>query len=955
MKYRTKQPLVRGYADANLPDDTFMRDFERLEDRCNIGLFLTESAGLAVIDIDMHPNQPDGEHSFQGLIAARGALPTTAEARTGGGGRHLFFRQGQTPRSGIVQLAPGVELFFGPKLITLAPSINAGGAPYSWTGESLPDFATLPELPESWCHAADRPAVGPSRARGPSAAGRTPPGEVRDRANFDAVCSGCAFMAHWRDDARSLGYQEWFAGITIAARCQDGDDIVHQTSSQYRGYSREQTDSQIRSTLGTGQVEIGGPHRCDTIETTIGDGYCRSCERRGQIRSPIVLGLPRRREVAAAPSEAGNQVVVDAPPRIRKDSQGTSVWSRNHFVLVSNFTGRLIEVVTVHDGASTRSEYVIGLTLAGQRSERTFTVAASDLTNQSWLMELAGPDFIVHHGNGHWSIVLRSIQETSSEMQRRDIYAQTGWHLIAGNWHFLSAAGGIPALPASANAEVRLEGSLAKFNIPSPDSNSRLHIDPLYHFLQAMPQRIAGPLIAAILRAVLGPPDFSLFLFGSTGTGKTTVAAIAQAAFGTDFEPGNLPARWSDTGNSILKKLHAAKDCLAVVDDFRPGATGGEAARAQNAATQVFMGVGNQSGRARLDRNANLRPDEPPGSLLLGTGEQLPSGEAVVARMFTVEVRAGDVDLRHLGSLQSEHGRRNLRNFTAAFIDWLASKRNRNNQGSTQHADLSNIPGIGFSSSFVEWRERMGRHLRSVHPRTVSNAAHLHAALDVMRHFVFEGGAHVPVPTSLRTEIRWRREDGSERTFEEVVSMLHDGVTEAAQAQAEARDESSPAEVFLDAIQAALSSGAAHVATRDGTRPNDYEATAIGWHRDELSAHRPRGIRIGLLEGDVLMLQPTASLALVESMLSRTAAFPYGARAVLTLLRERGYLIEGGENRQVMGPDRQRKRYWCLRADRVIERCRERGPTFFGTTTTGRATQPSQPCPAPVPAGQVLS
>ena len=58
--------------------------------------------------------------------------------------------------------------------------------------------------------------------------------------------NGCAFMRHVRDDAATLSYGEWHAGLTIVARCEDGERHAHELSAPYPGYDRDETQGQVR-------------------------------------------------------------------------------------------------------------------------------------------------------------------------------------------------------------------------------------------------------------------------------------------------------------------------------------------------------------------------------------------------------------------------------------------------------------------------------------------------------------------------------------------------------------------------------------------------------------------------------------------------------------------------------------------------------------------------------------
>jgi len=51
----------------------------------------------------------------------------------------------------------------------------------------------------------------------------------------------CVFLQHCRDDAENLPEPEWYAAITNLAQTADGESVIHEISSPYPGYTREET------------------------------------------------------------------------------------------------------------------------------------------------------------------------------------------------------------------------------------------------------------------------------------------------------------------------------------------------------------------------------------------------------------------------------------------------------------------------------------------------------------------------------------------------------------------------------------------------------------------------------------------------------------------------------------------------------------------------------------------
>src|SRR6185436_13476176 len=112
------------------------------------------------------------------------------------------------------------------------------------------------------------------------------------------------------------------------------------------------------------------------------------------------------------------------------------------------------------------------------------------------------------------------------------------------------------------------------------------------------------------------------------------LAALAQQHYGAGMDSRHLPASWSSTGNSLEGLAFAAADALLVVDDFAPGGTTADVARMHREADRLLRAQGNRSGRMRMRADATLRPPKPPRGIILSTGEDVPRGQSLRARLL---------------------------------------------------------------------------------------------------------------------------------------------------------------------------------------------------------------------------------------------------------------------------------------------------------------------------------
>ncbi len=107
----------------------------------NVGVVTGALSGLVVLDVD-----PDkgGEASLAELEARFGPLPPTLVVRTGGGGRHLWFRHPGEPVPCAVGLRPGLDVRGDGGYVVAPPSIHPSGRPYRFEESTAREPAPLP-------------------------------------------------------------------------------------------------------------------------------------------------------------------------------------------------------------------------------------------------------------------------------------------------------------------------------------------------------------------------------------------------------------------------------------------------------------------------------------------------------------------------------------------------------------------------------------------------------------------------------------------------------------------------------------------------------------------------------------------------------------------------------------------------------------------------------------------
>jgi hypothetical protein len=479
----------------------------------------------------------------------------------------------------------------------------------------------------------------------------------------------------------------------------------------------------------------------------------------------------------------------------------------------------------------------------------------------NWALENIGADAIVEPGLGSRDRTRAAIQYLSGRPPRHHTYAHSGWRQIEGHgWVYLHAGGALGANGALSGIDVAMPGALSHYALKGGTSEDlATAVRSSLALLELAPDRIGVPLLGATYRAALGNADFSVHLSGFTGTGKSEIAALMQQHFGADMHAKRLPGSWSSTANQLEGLAFSAKDALLVIDDFVPQGSVIDRARLNQAADRVLRGVGNSAGRGRAGPDGKPRPTKPPRALVISTGEEIPGGQSLRARLLVIEVTKGAIghgDLRKLRSYQEAAISGKYAQALAGFIQWLA-------------LDLD-VRRREFDAELKTRRHQMVE--TASHARTGDIGAQLATSWRFIIRFAVECGA-------ISEEEALRYLDRADKAIALVVSE-----------QGDIQSTVDPIERFRALLNGVVASGRAHIASREGCEPASPEA--YGW-RKLASVWQPQGCLIGW-EDDAggLFLEPESSYTAVQEMGNANGEGVGISNATLRKrLHERGMLL----------------------------------------------------------------
>ncbi|MBN2575304.1 MAG: DUF3854 domain-containing protein [Deltaproteobacteria bacterium] len=528
-----------------------------------------------------------------------------------------------------------------------------------------------------------------------------------------------------------------------------------------------------------------------------------------------------------------------------------------------NFTASIKREVVTDDGVSESRTFEVDGRLAGDIALERIVLTPDEFCTGLWPMQQWGSRAIVSADRGTAEHLRAAIQEMSHPEVLRT-YSHTGWRLIDGQPVFLNANGAIGA----GGIQTRLSGRLSRYCLPWPPQDPATALRTSLRFLDIAPRRVILPLFAAVYRAPVQSIlycDSVVWVCGKTGSLKSTISALALAHFG-QFDRNAMPAAWHDTFAHIEFTGSSAKDVLYTLDDYAPRA-GDSRDELRRKAELVIRSFGNHAGRARMRADLTEHAERPPRGLMISTGEDLPNGESILARILPLHLERAEVNTAVLSELQAQQGQ--LPHAMAAFIDWLRPQYN--------------TVGERLRERFAVLRSDFERC--QTHLRTPEALAHLALGIELFSDF------------SATLGVMNRRE--AAHFVEEAMVILG----QLGDVQGETVADENPTEEFLRWLRTLLAQGKVEIAT-DRKQP----LLPVGATQ-----------QIGWLDGDAAYLLPEATFAaVVSAMRGAGVSMPLKEATLWSRLRAAGAISAGDDGhataKRVCGGKRERVIIMALKA-----------------------------------------
>ena len=523
-------------------------------------------------------------------------------------------------------------------------------------------------------------------------------------------------------------------------------------------------------------------------------------------------------------------------------------------VPLCNFSARIAEENFIDDGQDSQHLFTIEGKLFDKIILQRIEIPAEKFPGLTWVSKW-GSRCCLEPGQTVKDFVRHAIQKASPDAPVLTHYGHLGWREINGQWVYLHAGGAIGNGPDMPHVSVKLSRELERYCLPHPPLHkqesaadfSALEKKALAASLDLLDigsRAVTLPLFCLVylapLTTLLNPmPNFSFYLFGQSGTFKTTAALLALAHFGKFTGVEGL-SNFEDSKSTLELRSFKLKDSLQVIDDYHPSSNRKAAENKEDIAQRMIRAYSNRTARGRLNADLSERARYEPRGMMMMTAEEQPTLESTLARVCIIEVTEGALDRTKLSAIQKKAD--DLPLAMSSYIAWIKD-------------NMTEIKET-FPARFRALRDQAAAE--GFHKKLPEQAAFMGVALETATSFFNEKGALSDEAAAALVSEGWS-------IFREL----------AAKQQQRIKDDD-PVAMFFEIISTLLLQGQARLECYPG-----YAGDRIG-----------AGEQIGWYDSACLYFIPTAIWHMVQRRcIAENTHFPFSKNTFFQMLKNQKIII----------------------------------------------------------------
>lgn len=400
---------------------------------------------------------------------------------------------------------------------------------------------------------------------------------------------------------------------------------------------------------------------------------------------------------------------------------------------VCNFLPILTQIIYKEsNGAYKEYKYIFEGIVKGRERLPRIEVLTKDLNNKKWIKNWNPFCKLYPKIQENFELILDFVYLLSKEVNKSIEFDSIGWNIYNNKWVYLYSNGSYPSILEN---NLQAKTSVQGFDLlANPNLSEEEAFKHTLEMLDLCDPKLTYSLLCFLLTSLLTTPlaqtkdlspNFSLWIYGRSGTGKTSIAEL----FSKVFDKTNM-LRVDAFRNTMKKASLAYKDCVLILDDFGT-------AKNKNDENKTLAKVENII-RALSDKSNSLDSEVVPKGMILFTGEKFidmnEKNHSTAARLIRVKMD------NIFNSTEDNFEKERVEKFTRYkndlclqtsinnYLGWLATKLN-NNLLDDYHYD------------FVKLRRELDV---TVHARIIDSITHMIMAFNFYMTYGKEMGFITP-------------------------------------------------------------------------------------------------------------------------------------------------------------------------------------------------------------------
>jgi hypothetical protein len=390
------------------------------------------------------------------------------------------------------------------------------------------------------------------------------------------------------------------------------------------------------------------------------------------------------------------------------------------------------------------------------------------------------------------------------------VYTHLGWRNVDGRWYYLHAKGAVGI--EDAGLEVEITERLKRYILPAgKGADIRASIKTSLALLKLGPAKLMYPMYAGVwlaplcepLRTAGIEPSYTLYIWGESGTFKSTIIALYLCHYG-NFNRATLPASFKDTKLSIPEMCFICKDIIFGIDDLYPTKDLREWMKMEGNMEHVVRTQGDRQGRGKLTSLSELKEGHPPRGLVYITGEYLSLLGSSLPRTMHLHILKDDIDEAKMSEAQKPENQAHLAEAMVGYLEHLAP----------QLDDLA----PKFFKDFEQLRKKAGEG-KDRHERYNETTAFLYLGFNCFINYAVAEGAITEEESAEYLQKAWQ-----------ILNEVADDLAQVAKSVA-------PTKRFFEALNELTLQGRVYFADMTGKAPEEKilvpGAVHVGWGPNE--------------------------------------------------------------------------------------------------------------------------